>query len=112
MLFRSINKCTDIITELQSSLNLQEGGEIAGSLNRLYDYMKRTLFKAGVEQNQALIVEVTGLLENLRSAWRQVAKVNTAPSVSSEVAVPSDMNLPGVEVASEAAQIKSFSISA
>ena len=106
---RAINKCNDIITELQSSLNLQEGGEIAGSLNRLYDYMKRTLFKAGAEQNPALVVEVTGLFENLRSAWRQVAEANTVPS---ETSVPSGMNLSGVNVASEAAQIKSFSISA
>ena len=109
---RAINKCNDIISELQSSLNLQEGGEIAGSLNRLYDYMKRTLFKAGAEQNQELVAEVAKLLENLRSAWRQVVEANAAPSVPSEATVPPDMNLSEVNVASEASQIKSFSISA
>jgi len=69
---RAINKCNAIIAELQSSLNLKEGGDIASSLNRLYDYMKTTLLRAGVEQNPALIVEVSGLLENLRSSWKQI----------------------------------------
>ena len=69
---RSINKCSAIISELQSSLNLSEGGEIATSLNRLYDYVKMTLLRAGMEQNPALLVEVSGLLESLHSAWKQI----------------------------------------
>ncbi len=40
---RSINKCIAIISELQSCLNLKAGGEIASSLDRLYDYMKRRI---------------------------------------------------------------------
>src|SRR5512138_3553050 len=50
---RSINKSIAIISELQSCLNLKAGGEIASSLNRLYDYMKRTIFRANVEQSSA-----------------------------------------------------------
>ena len=69
---RAINKCSSIISELQSSLNLREGGDIALSLNRLYDYIKMTLLRAGVEQNPDLLIEVMGLLENLHSAWRQI----------------------------------------
>ncbi|MDR0311653.1 MAG: flagellar export chaperone FliS [Acidobacteriota bacterium] len=69
---KAVNKCSAIISELQSSLNLREGGEIASSLNRLYDYMKSTLLRASVEQNPDLVVEVLGLLENLCSAWRQI----------------------------------------
>ena len=69
---RAINKCTAIISELQSSLNLREGGDIATSLIRLYDYMKMTLLRACTEQNPELVVEVLGLLESLRSAWRQI----------------------------------------
>ena len=69
---QALNKCSAIISELQSSLNLREGGEIAVSLNRLYDYIKMTLLRAGMEQNPALLVEVSGLLENLHSAWKQI----------------------------------------
>jgi len=69
---RAIDKCSAIISELQSSLNLKEGGDIASSLNRLYDYMKANLLRAGAERNPDLISEVIKPLENLRSAWRDI----------------------------------------
>jgi flagellar protein FliS len=119
---REINKCNAIISELQSSLNLKEGGEIASSLNRLYDYMKRTLFKAGVEQDPALLVEVEGLLKSLGSSWRQIAAGNAVQPVPVPVRkaapIPSNVDLAGAAAASaataatEAAYSKSFSISA
>jgi len=69
---QSIEKCSAIISELQTSLNLKEGGEIASRLNDLYNYMKANLLRAGDEQKPDLIVEVNRLLENLRSAWRRI----------------------------------------
>lgn len=77
---RAINHCISIISELQSCLNLKEGGEIASSLDRLYDYMKRRIFKANVEQSVQPLEEIEGLLENLCSAWRElVAKSTDSP---------------------------------
>ena len=66
---RSVNKGIAIISELQSCLNLKGGGEIAGSLNRLYDYMKMQIFRANVEQTSEPLAEIETLLEGLRSAW-------------------------------------------
>ena len=77
---RSVNKCISIISELQSCLNLRAGGEIASSLNRLYDYMKGRIFRANVEQSGQPLTEVETLLENLRSAW--VELVNQAPAAA------------------------------
>jgi flagellar secretion chaperone FliS len=68
---RSTNRALSIISELQACLNFQEGGEIARSLDRLYAYMKQQVFKSTVEQNPQPLAEVSGLLENLRSAWRE-----------------------------------------
>jgi len=79
---RSLNKCNSIISELQASLNLREGGDIAPSLHRLYDYMRTTLLRAGIEQNPALIVEISGLLESLRSAWRQIDNGTNVPALN------------------------------
>ncbi len=76
----SINKCITIITELQACLNLKAGGEIANSLDRLYDYMKRRIFKASVDQCCEPLLEVENLLDNLRSAW--VELVNQAPATA------------------------------
>ncbi|HSW39682.1 MAG TPA: flagellar export chaperone FliS [Acidobacteriota bacterium] len=69
---RAINKSISLISEMQSSLNHKDGGEIAVSLDRLYDYMKRTLFQANVQQNARLLAEVEALLENLVGAWRAI----------------------------------------
>jgi len=70
---RSINKCIAIISELQSCLNPEAGGEIAASLDRLYDYMKRTAFLASVNQDNQPLVEIESLLDNLRCAWAELA---------------------------------------
>jgi flagellar protein FliS len=80
---RSINKCIHIISELQSCLDLRAGGDIASSLNRLYDYMKRNIFKANVEQSVQPLDEIEALLETLRSAWNEVAAQTRAPAIQS-----------------------------
>lgn len=71
---KALNHCISIISELQACLNLKEGGEIARSLDRLYDYMKRRIFKANVEQIIQPLEEIEGILENLCSAWRELLK--------------------------------------
>jgi flagellar protein FliS len=80
---RSLSKCIRIISELQSCLDLKAGGEIASSLDRLYDYMKRNIFKANIEQSLQPLVEVESLLENLRSAWNEVSVQARAPEKQS-----------------------------
>jgi len=75
---RSINKCIAIISELQSCLNTESGGEIAVSLDRLYDYIKRTVFLATVNQDHQPLIEIESLLDNLRSAWAELANQASA----------------------------------
>jgi flagellar protein FliS len=70
---RCTNRAVAIISELQACLNFRDGGEIAASLDRLYAYMKQQIFKANVEKRPEPLAEVAGLLENLRSAWRELA---------------------------------------
>lgn len=82
---RSINRCISIISELQSCLDRNAGGEIARSLDRLYDYMKRRIFRANVEQSVQPLAEIEALLENLRSAWKELAKDTSASTNGKEV---------------------------
>ena len=108
---RSINKCISIISELQSCLNLNAGGEIASSLDRLYDYMKRRIFKANVEQSVQPLAEIETLLENLRSAWRELVGQTPGTSVK-----PEGQELPGSEMSGTsnpagASQAKPFNVS-
>jgi flagellar secretion chaperone FliS len=108
---RYINKCISIISELQSSLNLKNGGTIADSLNRLYNYMKGRIFTANAQQNPQPLQEIESLLENLRSAWRMIAEQTRE---GAEISKPLDFPDPAVIGAAApvaAIQIKSFNVS-
>jgi len=62
-----------IIAELQNTLNLQEGGEVARSLDGLYSYITTRLVDANVRRDPAPIDEAIRLLRPLRDAWAQIA---------------------------------------
>ena len=100
---RSINRCISIISELQSCLNHSAGGQIANSLDRLYDYMKRRIFRANVDQSVQPLKEVEVLLENLRSAWGELAanaQIGTVPSPSQNIqnrAIPGTTPTPTIK---------------
>jgi flagellar secretion chaperone FliS len=107
---QSINKCISIISELQSCLNIKQGGEIASSLNRLYDYMKRRMFAANLEQSVAPLQETEALLENLRSAWIELVKQNQGASAQKETPSMAKAEMFG-SGNSSSMQTKSFNIS-
>ena len=62
-----------IVAELQSTLNLKEGGEVAQSLDRLYVYVLDLLVQANVRHDPRPLEEAERLLAPLRDAWSQVA---------------------------------------
>jgi flagellar protein FliS len=90
---QSLNRSISIISELQSCLNLKEGGEIASSLDRLYDYMKRSIFKANIDQSLQPVQEIEGLLENLRSAWKELVEKSPCAEETVVSAQPSESKL-------------------
>lgn len=67
-------KATAIVGELSSSLNMEEGGEIAGNLRRLYDYVLDRLLAANTNNDPAIFDEAEKILDTLRSAWKEVEK--------------------------------------
>jgi flagellar protein FliS len=72
---KSVNRAMAVISELQACLNFKEGGEIAVSLDRLYTYMRDRIFAANAARDPQPIAEVVALLQNLRSAWCEVANL-------------------------------------
>ena len=65
----NINWAISIIDGLRGSLNMQEGGEMANNLDSLYAYMVRRLAEANVNNDIAILDEVTSLLIEIKSAW-------------------------------------------
>ncbi|MFB3901891.1 MAG: flagellar export chaperone FliS [Acidobacteriota bacterium] len=66
-----INKAIAMISELQTSLNFEKGGEIAASLDRLYTYMLRRISQANAQQDPQPVEEVVRLLSTLLSGWEE-----------------------------------------
>ncbi|MDH3283367.1 MAG: flagellar export chaperone FliS [Acidobacteriota bacterium] len=69
----SIRRATDIIGELQAVLDLDEGGEIAANLDRIYAYSLRRVAEAHSQDDPSGLVEVTKLLAPLRDAWSEAS---------------------------------------
>lgn len=67
-----ISKSTAIIDELNASLNLEAGGEIALNLQGLYLYMNTTITNANIRNDVNKLNHVIDLLEDIRSAWVQI----------------------------------------
>lgn len=76
----SLKKVSDILLELQSSLNLETGGELAQTLYRLYDYMMGQLTKANLKKEPSLVIEVEKLLRPIRDAWAEMLLQSPAPT--------------------------------
>jgi len=70
---RSIGKAMDIVVELQSSLDMQRGGEFAQRLASLYAYVQNRLLEAHVKKSEAALQEVLSLLGTMAGGWRSAA---------------------------------------
>lgn len=67
-----LGKAIALIDGLRAALNIDAGGEIAGNLDALYDYMGRRLVEGNAQNDPAVLDEVTALLTEIRQAWEQV----------------------------------------
>lgn len=68
-----ISRALGIIGELQSSLNMEAGGEIAASLDRLYAFVNERLVAASAANDTGALDECVRTLAPLRSAWAEIA---------------------------------------
>ena len=66
---KSLNKALALIGELQSSLDLEQGGEIAQNLAALYDYSIRTLTIANLQNSQEKLDEIAKIFINIKEGW-------------------------------------------
>jgi len=86
----AISKAIAIVSELESSLDYERGGDIAYNLGRLYRYMRDRLTQANLHQEDKPLAEVQSLLETLADAWLAIS----AGSHKAEAAPAAD-ELPG-----------------
>ena len=70
-----ISRALDIINELDSSLNMEAGGDLAQNLHNLYFLCNTRLLQANLKLDTARLDSVVDILSGLRSAFAEI--INT-----------------------------------
>jgi flagellar protein FliS len=57
------------LQQLEGSLNMDEGGEMATNMSRYYSMLRAQMIKAQMEQDAGVLRELVQLLFSVREAW-------------------------------------------
>lgn len=68
-------RAQDIITELMSCLDLQQGGEIATNLLSLYSFAFDRIVQANLEDDVNYLDQAMRVLTDLRESWAELEKM-------------------------------------
>ncbi len=68
-----ISKAIGIVGGLREGLDMGKGGEVAQNLDRVYEYMITRMLEANKSNDPAPLVEVSGLLREVKSGWDAIA---------------------------------------
>ncbi len=69
---KAMGKALRLIGQLDATLNMDKGGEIAGNLHNLYLYMMGRLTTANSQNDPQIVAEVTSLVQQIKSGWDQI----------------------------------------
>jgi flagellar protein FliS len=65
----NLQRAQSVVRELMVTLNLEQGGEVAASLMRLYDFMYYQLVDANVKRDAEMVKTVRSMMEELKATW-------------------------------------------
>ena len=68
----NVQRAIDIIRELNSSLDMEAGGQLSETLRNLYAYFERRLLESNLRKTRKGIDEVIPMLKQLRDSWFQM----------------------------------------
>jgi len=90
----TLNKTSDIIFELLTTLDKDKGGEIASSLANLYNFVLREITDANTNLNTKALDNAKKILSELKESWESI-KNNKEIEAKSSDHVISNLNLSG-----------------
>jgi flagellar protein FliS len=88
------------LQQLEGTLNMDEGGELATNMSRFYSMMRGQMLKAQIRQDAAVLRELIQLLFSVREAWVELSnRLTTASSeaVLAQGSLQSPMDVPELE---------------
>ena len=68
----AMGKAVRLVSHLNDSLDMDQGGEIAANLRNLYLYMLERMTVANATNDGAIVDEVAALLRKIKAGWDQV----------------------------------------
>jgi len=68
----AMSKAIALIDQLNSTLDMERGGQIAENLRALYGYMLNRLTLANATNDVSVLTEVVGLVTKIKSGWDQI----------------------------------------
>jgi flagellar secretion chaperone FliS len=71
---KAIGKAVRLIGQLDASLNMEQGGQIAENLHNLYLYMLGRLTTANLHNDPQIAIEVSNLVRKIKTGWDQIVK--------------------------------------
>ncbi|MEN9603013.1 MAG: flagellar export chaperone FliS [Verrucomicrobiota bacterium] len=77
----NILKAQEILRELNMSLNMEKGGELANTMRRLYNYYDLQLSQSNLQKDPSGVELVIRLLSVIRGAWAEMLTGNSANTV-------------------------------
>ncbi len=71
---KAISKALALIGQLNGTLDMDRGGQVAQNLRSLYLYMMDRLTQANATNDATVVAEVAGLVDKIKSGWDQIVK--------------------------------------
>ncbi len=81
----AVERATDILSHLCSSLDLVAGREVAANLATIYEYLIGRLVQVNFRNDASIAVEIANHLEMLRESWIEVDALSVAQSESDDI---------------------------
>ena len=74
----NITRAQDIINELNGTLNMDQGGEVAVVLRDLYVYLDNRLFESNIRKERQGVQEVIDRLGTVQAGWSEMLELESA----------------------------------
>jgi flagellar secretion chaperone FliS len=69
---KAVGKAVRLIGQLNGTLDMEQGGQVAENLRALYLYMLNRLTAANVTNDARIVAEVNSLVRKIKSSWDQI----------------------------------------
>jgi len=69
---KAVSKAVALINQLNATLDMERGGEVAANLRSLYEYMMHRLTLANATNDARIAAEVAALVGEIKSGWDQI----------------------------------------